>query len=413
MKKTYTIPTLKLEVFKKRINKMSNKAKKLGLEPFTVEYLGEEVITKKVGKKKYTISYTTIAVEGEAPTIQGFNLIAMLERFNGENIVKRFNFTDEELAEKQIDVKELAHRTTECNHCNSNRARKYIMILENVETGEIIQVGKACLKDYTNSNYSAEQIASYYEEFDIISELENDDDDFFCGIQYYQAHYSLDEILAISIEFIETHGYSNSNAFMPTKQHVSNYMFEKDKHQDYREMESSDVLMEKHAKKMQAVKEFFEAEKDTSDYIHNLKVLLKSKYIEYKHFGYVVSAYASYMRALEKLNGTWEKIKAERELERANKEREKAENLSSVFVGEIGQRDTFNLKYTKHLTFENIYGVSFMYFFKDENNNVFLWTTNKDLELESGEQIELVGTIKDHKEYRDVKQTVITRCKIK
>ena len=404
MKKQFTIPTLKLEVFQKRVNKMSNKAKKLGLEPFKIEYIGEEVVTREVGTKKYTLSYTTIVVEGEAPTIQGFNLIAMLERFN---------FTDEELEQKQVDVKQLAYRTTECNHCNSNRARKYIMVLENVETGEIIQVGKACLKDYTNSNYSAEQIASYYEELDIIHELEKDDEDFFGGVQYYQAYHSLDEVLALSIEFIEIKGYSNSSSFMPTKQHVYNYMFDRKDHKEYLEMDDVDVLMEKHAEKIQALKEFFESENATSEYTHNLKVLLSSKYIEYKHFGYVVSAYASYLKAMEKLDGTWEKVKAEREQKRAEKEREQAEMKASEFVGEIGKRDTFNLTFTNRLVFESMYGVNFMYFFKDENGNVFLWTTNKELEIETGDKLEVVGTIKDHKEYRDVKQTVITRCKTK
>ena len=413
MKKEFTIPTLKIEVFQKRISKMSNKAKKLGLEPFKVEYISEEVVEVAHNKKKYNLSYTTVTVEGEAPQIEGYNLIAMLERFNGENIVKRFSFTDEQLAEKQISFEQLAHRTTECNHCNSNRARKYIMVLENVETGEIIQVGKACLKDYTSSNYSAEQIASYYEDFNIIYELENVDETFLGGLTSYQMYYDLDEVMALSIEFIETKGYANSSSFMPTKQHVFNYMFERNKHKDYREMDNTDVLIEKHTEKIQATKEFFKSEKANNDYTHNLKILLDSSKIEARHFGYVVSAYASFKKAMEKLDGTWEKVKAQRELERNEREREQAEKLASEFVGEIGKRDTFKLTFTNHLVFENMYGVSYMYFFKDENGNVFLWTTNKDLEIEKGGEIEIVGTIKDHKVYRDVKQTVITRCKIK
>lgn len=411
MKKTFSIPKMKIELFQKRINKMSKKAEKLGLETFKVEYLDEYIVEQKSATTKdkvYHIPYVNVVVSGEAPQIEGYNLIAMLERLNGENIVKRFNAGTEE--ESVLSFEELAYRTTECNHCNSNRARKYIMVLQDATNGEIIQVGKACLKDYTNSNFSAEQIASYFDEIDMVAEFEDVTEEELSGGGYYHTLFNLDEIIAISIEFTEGKGYKPSSDALSTKQEVSNFIFHKNLDK-YRDMPQAYELVEKHISKIQEVKEYFTTKETDNDYSHNLKVILKTKMTEYKNFGYIVSAYSSYLKAMGSVGTDYEAMKREREAEKAQREIDHLANLQSMYVGEVGQRTTFELTSDKVVSYDGAYGTSYMYFFKDSENNVFLWGTTKDIDLEKGETVSLVGTIKEHKEYRDIKQTVITRCK--
>jgi hypothetical protein len=49
----------------------------------------------------------------------------------------------------------------------------------------------------------------------------------------------------------------------------------------------------------------------------------------------------------------------------------------------------------------------------DKEGNVYIWKTGKDMEKDGAENKTLVGTLKEHNEYKGVKQNVLTRCKIK
>lgn len=42
--------------------------------------------------------------------------------------------------------------------------------------------------------------------------------------------------------------------------------------------------------------------------------------------------------------------------------------------------------------------------------NILIWMTSKELELEKGSPINLTGTIKSHQEYMGIKQTYLSRC---
>lgn len=68
--------------------------------------------------------------------------------------------------------------------------------------------------------------------------------------------------------------------------------------------------------------------------------------------------------------------------------------------------------YTNFHTFDGYYGLTYLHTFV-KDGYTFTWFTSKDLEeLEKGDIVTLKGTIKEHKEYKGYKQTVVTRCKI-
>lgn len=98
-----------------------------------------------------------------------------------------------------------------------------------------------------------------------------------------------------------------------------------------------------------------------------------------------------------------------------NKKENEAKNKQlaekSNFVGNVKDRLEFELTVTKRLVFENYYGKTAMYIMQDKDSNVFVWSTN-DFRMTESNTYQLKGTIKEHKEYNGVKQTVITRCKI-
>ena len=51
--------------------------------------------------------------------------------------------------------------------------------------------------------------------------------------------------------------------------------------------------------------------------------------------------------------------------------------------------------------------------FEDTNGNILQWWTAVEIKAEVGDQVLLTGTVKAHDEYKGVKSTTVTRCKIK
>lgn len=93
----------------------------------------------------------------------------------------------------------------------------------------------------------------------------------------------------------------------------------------------------------------------------------------------------------------------------------------SEWVGEVGQKIEIEAVLTNIGSYESTFGWTRVYTFTDDNDNDFIWKTtswdNFDYSagkniLEIGDRAAISGTIKDHNEYRGVKQTVLTRCKV-
>jgi len=84
----------------------------------------------------------------------------------------------------------------------------------------------------------------------------------------------------------------------------------------------------------------------------------------------------------------------------------------SSFVGQIKERLQLTLTITFTTSFETMYGTSFLYNMVDDQGNVFVWFSSVAIRADKGDVWTLKGTVKEHKIYRDTKQTVLTRCKV-
>lgn len=82
---------------------------------------------------------------------------------------------------------------------------------------------------------------------------------------------------------------------------------------------------------------------------------------------------------------------------------------TSEYVGTVGERLTLTLAVTATRSIDGYYGHATAHTMEDEDGNVFVWITGaKNWPVGSVKTIK--GTIKEHKEFRNVKQTVLTRC---
>ncbi len=110
------------------------------------------------------------------------------------------------------------------------------------------------------------------------------------------------------------------------------------------------------------------------------------------------------------------RILTDRQLEAAatsiqrKKERD-AEGAASEYVGEIKERIEFEAEVIGVYGTEGHYGHTDIVKFKDADRNMFTWFASDYTNLERGDRISIKGTVKKHDNFRDVKQTVLTRCK--
>jgi len=84
----------------------------------------------------------------------------------------------------------------------------------------------------------------------------------------------------------------------------------------------------------------------------------------------------------------------------------------SKYVGTLKKREVFTLTLKKHLCFDSMYGTTHKLIFNDPEGNVLLWSTNSSHSLEEGKSYLIKGTVKDHTEYKEIKQTILTRCEV-
>lgn len=110
-------------------------------------------------------------------------------------------------------------------------------------------------------------------------------------------------------------------------------------------------------------------------------------------------------------------------------EKRAIENAKVEYYGNVGDKFELTLTFDKSFGFEGAYGFTYIHLFHDDENHVFAWSSSNGnykveyaknvtwggieyVEYEVGHKYLIKGSIKDHREYRNVKQTVITRCKV-
>ena len=144
--------------------------------------------------------------------------------------------------------------------------------------------------------------------------------------------------------------------------------------------------------------EWVNSQSEDSNYIHNLKTVCGLEYVQYKNFGLLASLFPAYNKDLERVA----KRKAAFDAE-----------SGSEYVGEVKDRITVKVKSVKCVTsWETEFGITRIYKIIGEDGNVYTWKTGKFIDDEESVNMSITGTVKAHTEFRGIKQTELTRCRV-
>lgn len=387
---TYTIYEGNMERLEKKLAAIQSKCSKYGCE-FTYKQVGEEfhTITSEEGKK---VTARFIIVEAEGITkVEGWEFVAIVEHNTPTNIIRAFR--------TEYDIPDRYYTSTPiCEHCNSKRNRKDTYLIRNTETGEFKQVGKSCLKDFTNG-LSAETVARYISWFDELIKGEAP----YGGscVRYYPVK----EVMQLAVEAVNLYGYQKSTSVydneyvgqQSTKQVVID-MLDGGRWAKPHEDKGFNVNREGNKEKSTAVLAFVAGLENKFGYISNLKTLCSNEYCQGRDLGIVVSAIAYYNREMEY------------QAKKVKKDKEQA-NIKNEWFGTVGERvEVMQPECVLLTSWETDFGMKYVYRFTTDNGLLFIWKTGKT--IQNGKKLKVVGTIKAHTEFRGQKQTELTRCKI-
>lgn len=427
------IPETKIEKLTKIINRYNKKGANILFE------IGEKVVedgnlyvsdpaTHITTRYDIKVNCVLVNVEGKY-RIEDWAFVGTIEFTDNGNIIR--------LADSSFDGKvpeKYLHTPKICEHCGKVRNRKDTYLIHNEKLNEFKQVGSTCLLDYTKG-LDAGMCASIMSCLDKIIDLGNldfDEEGFFGGGFNPTGCGAANNIKNYAIALVNAFGYQRMSGCEGSASDLADWYFGrgngyKSNPKDFSSLkpatdEEVEVLNE-------YAKEHID---DDFGYMRNASLAWLKDGIEYRDFGLICSFVFTYNKEMKKL-----------ELQKA-----KMADKNNEWVGNIGDRITIKVASIRLLYQSSVevawhtYANSWTYEIIDTEGHTLIWKSSNDIttefkQVKIGEYenfdheryndynsdwdidviytykpLTIVGTIKDHSEYKGVKQTVITRGKV-
>lgn len=381
---------------KDKIDKINARAIKRG---FTgrIDIAGDKRTVTKTNDQgdEYTVVLIDTTITGQAPSYDGWEFLAAvdtIETTDGTDFIIR---TVPSVDESGIDRATLA--AGYCAHCKRKRPNRiYTYLVRNTETGETLQVGKTCIKDFTGWD----TLPVFISEDDIRDEL----NDFIGGFAVARDECTPETIVAIAWAASRLYGWSGR--FGPgesTAGIVTDYLYGTTRFAKKVREEISPEMPAAHEKASEIIPALLDGLTDNGDYATNLKTALRGISVSTKHLGIVASAVIAY----ERMNSTQIREKLDTDQSRPE----------TAYLGAKGDEITITGTVTKALAVDSTYG----YYTETaillivEAGSTVLKTTTKAawaFDIDQGDTITVTATVKKHADYKGIKQTVVNRPKL-
>lgn len=420
LSRVYPIPEENFGRFVERLEKMAKKAAQLGAPAPTWRevgrYLEDQRTVEEVrdGDPPYFRTVYRVVVTGEGPSLEGWKFIGTIDPGEGELAAGHYLLRmvpGESIPERFKVFEDVDPRW--CDYCRTRRRRVKTFIVENVETGDSVQVGSNCIRDFLG-HVSPQSIAAYLQW--LSSPADDLEDDGLGGGGYMVPMYDLELFLAYTNRAITQDGWmsrgrAKSLSFggretMATADYVLWALFPSHKLRNEAEKAEqasfrrsvTDSDYEAARAALEWAPELWTPTADyvPTDYGVNMEAALSSGLVSHKTAGLVASLVAAHQRHLERL------------LER--KLREEV-GRGSEHVGAVGQRVKIPaLTVTDVKSFENEWGETQLIKMLTDDGNLLAWWYGGMDEFHVGGRYGGACTIKKHGEFKGKKETTVQRC---
>lgn len=392
------IDLFQLEATRAKIEKINARAERKGLAG-TLTMTSEPVECSEVDElTKMTRTWTEYKVEikGNAPAYNGWEFIAKLDWDANAGLIVR-NVPGYEGVNRET-VKE-----GYCDHCKTTRRRLVTYVVRNQETGETVQVGSSCLKDFTGQYTTI-----------AFPELSADDDESEGGFFGARAEREYDPatVLAVAWACVKLEGYKPRDSYgSSTRDDVMTALYPSKSKHDREFAATIAPLADEAQGKAQELLEFIASDafggKEPRDYHLNMKAIAAGKFVSRRNIGLLASAPQAWAKHMERT---------------LIREREASIYKASQWFGTAPDKAK-GVKASRHdltVTVKAIryidgdYGTTTLYTMVTEDGNVAKWFSSGTDKLGEnvGARFVIRGSVKKHDEWEGMKATVLTRCTV-
>jgi len=386
------VPEYKIENLFAKIKRLNRRAEKLNLPLITYRQTGQEKLQKEEVRyegfsKSHTILTKEIEVIGGEPVLEGYNFLCAVEHTEEGNIVTS-------KPGSELDLTEFRSCASNCDHCGHKRNRHKTYFVKSIETDLTVQVGSTCIKDFLGGNGDPEAMLEIASDlFLYIQEAKDVDFEESGGRSKYV---DLQDYLGCVIQEVKSSGFvsrkvASERCCAPTSDIAFNILFAREQ-----EFSLKDENRELAAKYLERGRQILEDKVNRNDFENNLYVITKRDYLDPKHAG--IAAYFV----------EW--------LDRMDREKLESQAVTNEWFGKDGERVEMVLKFNGFTTFNSdIYGLSFFIRLLDDDGRLFVWKTHSPNGIETskvGEPLKVKATIKRHTEWKNRKQTELSRLKV-
>jgi hypothetical protein len=417
------VAAYRLPELQKRVDSFNRKAVKWGLPEmgYTITKEWADPVYKRdadgiLSTPREIVAYlewAEVEFTGEVPKLNGWAVHSRVEPSDvaGQNFV----FTAPQFA----PVERLRYTSMACEHCNMDRGRKLVYLLQNQETGEQRLVGRTCVTDFIQAD--AEALLSYLGSLQALSTSGEDEEEAMRNAPREALRYPLDLAIAEAIIVIRKRGYTSKKAANAYNEKVeaaanqaeyegkefhdktispttANMAVQTQYSRGQKIIDRNDYYTEAEIEAAAPDVEAFKAYVSTlntagNDFLYNVALACQQSAIKYTMFGYIAAAVNMWIVTTAPI-ATPEPTQAP-----------KANN----WIGTVGQRMEFHgLTITRVYLKESAYGTTYITTMEDKDGNSVVWFASKAVG-DVGATLNLKATVKAHDDFKGRKQTVITR----
>lgn len=414
MREEYKVPRENVSTAVAKIEKLNARAERLGVPGVTLTRSKEITATYRddITGKEHVSLYTMLTLEGEDVKLNGWTFLSHIYHTSEGNILQT-------VPGKEVPVR-FRDGGPVCEHCGYDRRRADTFLVQN-EQGEVKQVGSTCLHDFLGID--PHRILAWAKFVADMMESMNE----YCGGGYSEPCVSLPIFLFEAAREIKRHGYRSSKKCQeeqcgcPTGTMLFTNMVCREPSKTEREYFAENFEIPAEDAERLAIGTSWwigslEGNQDLNDYLHNLRVAFSVGYV----VGRTANLVASSIVSFEREYGLYTKKETEEtELQRLRR--------TSQFLGEVGERREFEVTVGRSFTTQTDFGTCYIQQFTTtdgcrlttfSSNQFGKWETNaetgaiKFVPYGEEEVIKIVGTVKRHQVYKEIKQTILSRVSL-
>lgn len=333
-----------------------------------------------------------VRVTGDAPCAAGWTFAAAIVVTYSQNdapIVVVNAVPGSGVVVRNTDV-----RPGECDHCHTRRQRAKLYVVSDAE-GETLQVGSTCLKDFLG--WDALPV--------VLTESAVRDQLGACDTG--ATGWAVEDVLAWAWADVERRGFRPTALPDSTRDAVSTALVDFGTRGEETRRDLRDLMPEAERMVPEVQRVISEAFADAeSGYEANLLALTRpGGVVEWKTLGLAVSAISAHARIIER-----------RLKDQIERERRATAIESSRWLGEVGGKVTVGGTVTRRDYYASDYygrpGSYLIVMHTEGGSEVSTFTSAAWADdVAVGDAVTIIGTVKSHGTFRDIKQTKLTRTK--